>query len=756
MKTKGISWIERSVDKILLALMGVVLVGVVALQVLWQPNQVKVGTHEVPPQDAMDVVATNAQNLLAKVNSPSPPKPPEVAYDGTKRFDEGLRRPIVPNARTIALGPALTVEKREFKGPLAEGRYAAVRILPPTGPTPVAFAGTIHPGEVARSKEVAAVVPAAQPFDKSAVSVQASWSGAAQRAMLMEDPDGDGPLLAMPRAWWETMAVVGVELEREVVTPAPGSKESPGEKRTIAGMPGRPNLAEDWTKSVKALGDVDAMLARAAASREQTERPPYYAMIAGTTWKEPRDMLVAQEEAAKQKEIEKARKEREKLQAEIADLERQMPAPPKPGQKDAGHGDDRPPAGGGGRTGGPGAGGGGGGGGGRSGGPGSGGGGRGGGGGGGNQPPKAETEEEKRLRLTIKLNNLKTQLAGVERRLKKLGVTIDEKPDQPGATAAQPQATPLLDDPDVQLWAHDVVATPGSTYRYRVRVVMNNPLFGRQLQPGQESLAAEPLARGEWSEWTAPVFVEPTHWYAITSAATPNQAAPRPRGGAELYVYYYGYWRKATVGLNPGDRLEGKARVPELPIYDMKKIAELYPPEAKIDMNQSGAGAPPAPGRDERSSGRGGGRAPGGLGGMGGGGGAPPPTPDAGGGSLPGANDPKLKEVPTVAGPGELPLRVDAVFLDAIRTYASNAAGEEVRAVLRDASGQIDERSPESDRGSSMYKRVEASVKAGVEASKAPAAEATPGRGEATPPPTPGGRRPGGPSGGGGGAGGGG
>ena len=50
-------------------------------------------------------------------------------------------------------------------------------------------------------------------------------------------------------------------------------------------------------------------------------------------------------------------------------------------------------------------------------------------------------------------------------------------------------AASLLDSTEVKLYAHDLTVEPGAQYRYRMRVVVNNPLYGRNLQESQRTLA---------------------------------------------------------------------------------------------------------------------------------------------------------------------------------------------------------------------------------------------------------------------------
>jgi hypothetical protein len=75
-----------------------------------------------------------------------------------------------------------------------------------------------------------------------------------------------------------------------------------------------------------------------------------------------------------------------------------------------------------------------------------------------------------------------------------------------------------------------------------------------------------------------------------------------------------------------------------------------------------------------------------------------------------------LANVPKQNAPSELPLKVDAVFLDVARRFVQTGqvTKDSYDAVLRDAMGRIVSRSPESDKLTELYRRLDASAKAGL------------------------------------------
>ncbi len=509
MKTKGLPWIEQHVEKVVLGVVGVALVGIVGLQVLHQPNRVAVGKGQaLPPDQAFKPAEDAARALKGKVETDNPTLPPPLAIDLPKTLADRLARPVIPAANIAALGAAAVVAEGRSVEVAAVVDYAPLAVPAPTGVVGATLAATIHPAEQVHHPDLAKLLPSAQPFDKVGVSVEGHFSGAALRAALLADPDGEGKTQPIPRGYWQDplrtdvamIDIVAVEMERELVRPALGSSEKAGTSTLLSGMPGRWNSLQEWSAHVRNVGDVPSELGQVHQMAEQIQRPAYYALIAGQSWAEPAEMHERVEMADQQAQIDRLQKQRTDLRARLAQAEDELshlPAP-DPNQKRAGSAPPPPP-------------------------PPSGGGGRGGGGGRAGPPPsgpgpssqpKKEDPTQRRATLLSQVRNLTQQIKGVERRLGDLGVKLVDSPP-PGTQPIQPLAVPLLDDPDIRLWSHDMTATPGAAYRYRLRVVVNNPLFGRALRKEQEGIAKDSLARGVWSDWSEPIEVEPTRDFFI-------------------------------------------------------------------------------------------------------------------------------------------------------------------------------------------------------------------------------------------------
>jgi hypothetical protein len=296
----------------------------------------------------------------------------------------------------------------------------------------------------------------------------------------------------------------------------------------------------------------------------------------------------------------------------------------------------------------------------------------------------------------------------VVRSLEELGEKVDAAAAD--AQTAAPTVLPLLENPEVKLFAHDLTVEAGAQYRYHMRVVLNNPMYGRGLQESQKALAEQGLIRSAWSEWTAPVEVDPSEFFFVTSAEPRSEVNPTPRASAEMYTFYYGYYRLGSASLEPGDSLTATAKLPELKFADMKKVEEY----AKAHAGES-APVPVAtnprgtlPGREKRL---GGGRIQ-----------DPRIAVDRGGagdGNVPAAAAAAPgPEWLTIPAKKSQEFRVDAVFLDAVPWAVGQRglAGEDrphFLAMLRGSSGQLLVRQPDQERAAEVYKRLEASAKEG-------------------------------------------
>ena len=106
-----------------------------------------------------------------------------------------------------------------------------------------------------------------------------------------------------------------------------------------------------------------------------------------------------------------------------------------------------------------------------------------------------------------------------------------------------------------------------------------NPLFGRKSSLNEElhELADAKLVHSDWSGWGEPVGVSWDEYFFLTSASAGDIGnIGKASVTAELYKFYYGYWRKSTVSLEPGDRFVAEISLPDgLQTWDVEREASV-------------------------------------------------------------------------------------------------------------------------------------------------------------------------------------
>jgi len=117
----------------------------------------------------------------------------------------------------------------------------------------------------------------------------------------------------------------------------------------------------------------------------------------------------------------------------------------------------------------------------------------------------------------------------------------------------------------LKIWVFDLSAKPGKTYKYRMRVIMYNPVAGYKpiLKTPEDNLLAG--LTSPWSEPVGPVTVERDSYYFVGSIADDGKTA-----NFTVYKWDYGWFYQATFdGVKPGQGIGGK-----------KMIAKAYQKQA--------------------------------------------------------------------------------------------------------------------------------------------------------------------------------
>lgn len=652
MKLKGINPFEQHVEKVLVGAMGVVCLGLVSMQFLYQPNVLKLSGEPKPvtPGRAFDTAERQARALESKLTTVSPKLPDAKPIDLLQRFEASVKGEVAPQTRLAGTWPGVQIQTGATTDRTDGLRIAAVRVPGPSKPDAVSILTTIDPFEAAAIPALAAMLPKAQPFDTPAVTLECTFDPKSLVAALEADPDGSGPARAMSPAWWRgQVELLAVRVEREEMTSSGGWTNL----TELPPLPGRVNLLENLQEQAVRMRDMELVVQDASRFASEIRRPAFYRTIAGPEWLTPADARAQEGKDEIRKEIDKQLRKRESTLEAIGKLDGAGGGGPPPRQ------------------------------------PGSTGGGKGGAGGEGRQP--GNTGDANQQAIQRRRDRLMRELEEIDGQLRQLGYDPQNPGEGQRPAMTEPQVTPpLLEDTAVRLWAHDLTATPGKTYRYRVRVVINNPAFGRgpALDAESRPLADQHTTLGEPSAWSDPVEVDALQAFFVTSASEGGEGLlAGTRASAEVYAFYYGFWRKGTVSLEPGDSIRATARLPE----------KLF----LIDVNAAGAAppggeAPPPPPSGPR------GRE-----------GLPPPP-----GAQPGPEGPRPAWLTPVR--AELPIAMDVVLLDVARqpsggAPAGLAGSPSVRyeSLFRAASGDIEVRQSETDRSSAKYQRVSDSARQG-------------------------------------------
>lgn len=320
MKTKGISIVERHGEKAIVGVFALLALGVVAFQFVGAGNRVTIENNQkVEPDRAFDSITRKAQQVAGQIADPNPASGiPETVPDAAQivrhRVEQGLLRADEP--LPVALGLSVTEEEVAIPD---DARFAAIDLPAPSGVAAAQYIVTLNPLAVADSEALASVAPAQQPFDLRAVSVQASFPAAEFRANLEADPDGAGPLSALPRTFWvNRTAILDVRLERQRVN-ADGST---GPVERVAPSP----RAESFASAVSpgmSPGEFQTLAREARTQISLVAQPPFPPTIAGDIWAPPaqvRDGAVVRENA----EIANLRRSLEQRDREKADIERRL------------------------------------------------------------------------------------------------------------------------------------------------------------------------------------------------------------------------------------------------------------------------------------------------------------------------------------------------------------------------------------------------------------------------------------------------
>ncbi|MCA9302927.1 MAG: hypothetical protein KC996_02275 [Phycisphaerales bacterium] len=520
MKLKGISSLEQHIEKIVLGVILLVLLGVVSMQFMLQPNTVEVSsTRSVPPESVYTELEGQALRIESQLQDPQPQLPAVAPMDLVARYNEAFADSSdLATQLSSSLGRGVNIEQ-VFGGPIDTGpqnnNVTALMVPKTTQPVAVSSWATLDPFVLQEVPAYAEFVPSAQPFDFASVSIEASFNGVDLREALTGEGGG-----GIPRKFWAAtgVTIVGFEVERQELMadgrwgsaePITTPPMTPLPTRSIASDDGLPELTELVSKAAGAFGDI--------------AQPMFPPTIAGEEWVPPSERVA--EDANDLSEADKIRRKLARAESELERLQGRSQGgtgsrDPRPG---TGKTSVRDPGGSSGGS-------------------------------------STSSTDKARARM----EQLREDIKEYQDQLRALGESVTQT--DPSLRIGGKGGVGVLDSQDIQLWAHDLGVEPGKVYRYRSRVVVNNPLFrkGPALDPNdaeQQALTKDPFARGGWSDWSGEVLVGAEQYFFVGSAEPSGAHAESPKATIEVFRMYYGFYRRSTISAAPGDRLESSARV---------------------------------------------------------------------------------------------------------------------------------------------------------------------------------------------------
>lgn len=522
MKLKGVNPIEQHIEKIVLGLVLFILLGVIAMQFVTQPNVVKDGTRVITPTQVYSALEPQANQLQSQITDLNPAVPDVKPVNLVERYNNafenaGVSRLALSGPLGVgvdvaqATGTSIDQIERPKSGPIQ------ALVVPKTS-TPIAGSqwATLDPYALLTVPDYASYIPAQQPYDFASISIEATFSGTELEKSLTSDN-------AIPRRFWSAtgIAILGFEAERQQLMP----DGSWGQAQPIQ-VPPRTPIPTSAITIDAGLQDLVTLVGNASRAVDAVARPMFPPTIAGAEWIPPSER-VDTGERSQADQVRRLQRQLERAQAELERLTnpqlRPNPATTAPsrgpgGGKTPGR-DDR-------------------------------------------DPPTRTSNDN---RTNDRIESVRKAISDLEKKLKDLGAEQDTDTIRIRTSANDVRS--VLEVETIELWAHDLGVKPGATYRYRTRVAVNNPLFrkGAELDPDdadQQALTRDPFAYGQWSDWSEPVVAGDREYYFVTAA---DLGGVNTSAGAkttiELYKMYYGHYRKSTLSVSPGDMLSSSLRV---------------------------------------------------------------------------------------------------------------------------------------------------------------------------------------------------
>ena len=518
MRLKGINPIEKHVEKFVLVVFGLALLGLLVLQFLGEPNAVEINGRTYAPGEVREHVRSLAQQKMGQLESIE--AAPELAGDlpdYVVPFQAMLAGERMAEVRIASFGETSIIRPDgagDFtpdQGPRNNQKLLHIAAVPmPASPAVAQFEGTVDPIiGLALVDQIPQLTE--QPYDLRGISIQTSFDASEFKAML-NNPPADRS--RVPLDWLRTIQILDVEFARERLVDGDWVDDG-----LVAPMPGRESLRAMTATQGFRPSQLADLLKGERENRIDVRSPAVYEMIAGLPWVAPVDFSKVRRTLPDQARVTRILSS---LRSKDAEIERLA-------ARRAGLADD---------------------------------------------DGRAE-------RLDREIEKLSTEREAIVAELVELGVdeegnTIEQvRTDLMTMPPDRADSTNLLDEPgQITLWTHDVGADKGSTFRYRARVVLTNPFFGREsrLQPSQKPEARSLVVKSDWSEWSTPIdLLEDVQYFVLD--ANPGQESNGIVQPASARIttakFFYGYWRTAESRLEIGSLISTPVSLPQLWTWDI-------------------------------------------------------------------------------------------------------------------------------------------------------------------------------------------